>query len=290
MNISNVSKTLSSVDWSQLASGFNKSISSWSGVILATSVVALTGLGVYRWSKSNSQESDNQEALDFQEIKERVCKAYGYVFAGFALTAATAAAAHIGAISGAMLQHPIVSIPVVVASLASLSATIVINKENVKLKHVAWGVFNLTMGMTLSPLGFLNQQIVAQAAAISLGLGVLLTATSFIAPDKKFLQWEGPLMTALSTISIASCVALFFPGSAFAYGIDKVSLYGGLAVFTALFMGSTQRLINEAETQKENQFDPISSSLGVYLDGLNIFIRTFKILIEKDKANNSQKA
>jgi FtsH-binding integral membrane protein len=107
-----------------------------------------------------------------------------------------------------------------------------------------------------------------------------------MAPDKRFMTWEGPLMAALTSISIASFVAFFFPGSAFAYGVDRASLYGGLLIFSGLFMASTQRLMDEAEKQSDKDFDAINSSLNVYLDGLNIFIRIVRTLLENDKSES----
>ncbi|MFI0434888.1 MAG: Bax inhibitor-1 family protein [Parachlamydiaceae bacterium] len=289
MNISNLSTRFLSGNWSPFIRTMNQSLNAWSGLILGTSVIALTALQGYRWSHSHATLSHQSTGVDFQKIKNKVCKAYAYVFAGFALTATAAAAAHIGGVSRAILQQPLLSIPVFIGSIASLTATLEVNKKNVKTQHTAWMIFNLTMGMTLSPLGFLNQHIVAQAAAISLGLGGMLTATTFLAPDKKFLEWEGPLMTALTTISLVSSIALFFPGSAFAYGVDRVSLYGGLAIFTALFMASTQRLINEAETKDDLTFDPIKSSLGIYLYSLNFFVRIVEIMAEKNQADKLKK-
>jgi FtsH-binding integral membrane protein len=285
MNISSsLMNAISSNQWSNFARAFNSSITSWSGVILGTSALALTGLGVYRWSQSGVKEEEEQ---DFGEVKERVSRAYAYVFGGFALTASAAVVCHVSGVSRAILQNAYLTIPIVLTSCASLAATILIDKENTKAKHVAWGIFNFTMGMSLAPLGYLNQKIVAQAAAISLGLGGALTLTAFLAPDRRFLAWEGPLMAALTNISIASFVACFFPGSAFAYGVDRASLYGGLVIFSGLFMSSTQRLMEEAEKQSDKDFDPINSSLNIYLDGLNIFVRILRILLENNKEENA---
>lgn len=284
MNISNGTNAISANQWSTFMRGMNTSVAPWSGVILGTSVTALTALGVYHWSQSDSSEFEEaSEKVAFNLVKDKVCRAYGYVIGGFALTGATAIASHVSGISRSILQNPYLTIPIFLGSCISLVATMTINKENVKAKHVAWGIFNTTMGMALSPIGYLNQKIVAQAAAFSLGLGGILTTTVFLSPNKKFLEMEAPLMAALTSISIASTIALFFPASAFAYGVDRVSLYGGLAIFTGLFMSSTQRLVQEAETQTDKQFDAITSSMNIYLDGLNIFLRILRIMLENQE-------
>lgn len=289
MNISSsLMNAISSTQWSNFTRALNSSVSSWSGIILGTSAAALAGLGIYRWSQSgsNAQAMQNDDD-DFDQVKERVSRAYAYVFGGFALTAAAAIVTHVSGLSRAIFQNSYAVAFLFSASCASLIATVFIDKENTKAKHIAWGIFNATMGMTLAPLGFLNQRIIAQAAAISLGLGGALTLTAFLAPDRRFLAWEGPLMAALTSISIASFVACFFPGSAFAYGIDRVSLYGGLLIFSGLFMSSTQRLMEKAEKQSDNEFDAINASLNIYLDGLNIFVRIVRILLENNKEENS---
>lgn len=284
MNISSFTNGISASQWSSVMRTLNTSIAPWSGVILGTSITALTALTIHQWSQSDSDSiEDGFDKVPFEKIKDKVCRAYAYVFGGFTLTAAAAVAAHMSGFSRVILNNQYLMIPIFLGSCASLVATMTTSKENVKAKHVAWGIFNMTMGMTLSPLGYLNQKFVAQAAAISLGMGGILTTTVFLSPNKNFLEWKAPLTSALTCMTIASTAALFFPGSAFAYGVDRVSLYGGLAIFTGLFMESTQRLITEAETQSEKQFDALKSSMNIYLDGLNIFLRILRILLENQE-------
>lgn len=279
MSISSFTNAISANQWSTFMRTLNTSITPWSGLILGTSVTALTVLGIYHWSQPKSASDPDEKK--FEKIKDKVYRAYEYVFGGFALTAATAVASHISGISRSILHNHYLTIPIFIGSCASLVAITLIDKKDVKAKHVAWTIFNATMGMTLSPLGYLNQTIVAQAAAISLGLGGILTATVFLSPNKDFLKWEAPLMTALTSVSIASTIALLFPAGAFAYGVDRLSLYGGLAIFTGLFMASTQRLVQEAET--DEQFDAMKSSMNIYLDGLNLFIRALRVLLENQE-------
>ena len=286
MNVSGVTYAASATQWSNFTHFLNSSLGRWSGLILATSATALVGLGVYRWSQASKQGQDEYDA-DFDEVKQRVSRTYGYVFGGFALTALAAVTAHVSGFSQKILQNGLLAASISIGSCIALIATLLTDKENGKAKHVAWAIFNVTMGMMLSPIGYLNQKVVAQAAAISLGLGGAITLAAYLAPDRSFLAWQGPLMAALTSISIASCVALFFPGSAFAYGVDRASLYGGLAIFSMLLASSTQRLMEEAETQYEEDFDPINSSMSIYLDGMNIFIRILRIMLENQKEENS---
>lgn len=272
---------------SQYLSSFSreasKSVGPWSGVILATSITALVGLGAYSWSRRNAAAAaaaDN-DVLE-PEVKSRIQKTYAYVFSGFALTGLSATLAHVNGVSLSLLRGSWYTyLGLSILTVASLAATMLTDKENYKMKNAAFVTFNVCMGLSLSPIGFLDKAIVAQAAAISLGLGGMLSAVAFYAPDETFLKWEGPLLTALTTISIASCVAVFFPRSAYAYGVDRVSLYGGLAIFSAMLMSSTQRILQDAKELSDQRFDAMRSSLNVYLDTVNIFVRVLRILAER---------
>lgn len=276
--------------WSTFSRAASSSVAPWSRIILATSLAGLVGIGAYRWSQgSHNVEQNEGENQNFAQVKERICRTYAYVFGGFTITAAAATASHISGLSLKILTNNGYLLPIAlsITCLTSLIATMTISKEDQKAKHVAWTIFTTSMGVILSPICFLNTALIAQAAFISLGVGGLLSLTAFLAPDKRFLEWEGPLMTALWSLSIASTVAIFFPQSAFAYGVDRASLYGGLVVFSGLLMSSTQRLALEAETQDERDFDPIRSSLSIYTDMMNLFIRFLRILAEnKAKEEN----
>jgi FtsH-binding integral membrane protein len=277
MSISQLTNVFLSNQWSQVSRAFSTSFAPWSSLILAASTTALVGLGAYHWSQPQASATAQQNN-SFENVRRRVILAYKYVFGGFALTATAAVASHISGLSLRLLHNSYLAIPITLGSFAALVATINIKKEDYKTKHIAWAIFNVGIGMLISPIGFLNQRIVAQAAAIALTLGTGLTLSAFLAPREKFLSWQGPLMVTLTSISLASSIALFFPGTAFAYGVDRASLYGGLIVFSGLLMSSTQRLIKEA---KEHAFDPIKSSMLIYLDGMNIFLRILAIMDEK---------
>jgi FtsH-binding integral membrane protein len=289
MNISNLLHVNSASQyWSNFSRYLSTSLAPWSRLILATSVTSLVGLGVYRWSQVNQTAHPVVSDPAFDKVQSKIKTTYAYVFGGFALTAAAAAISHISGLSRKILTNNSYILPIgfTVLTCGSLIATLTIPKENSKAKHVAWGIFNASMGLMLSPLGFLNKTILAQAAFISLGFGGLLTLAAFKATDRRFLEWQGPLMAALTTLSVASAVAIFFPGSSYAYGVDRVSLYGGLALYSGLLMSSTQRLMQEAETQSDQSFDPISSSMSIYLHSMSIFIRIVRILAENDKKDD----
>ena len=278
LNISSATQYISS-----FSRYVNSSIAPWSRIILATSASALVGLAAYHWSTTQS-DANPQEAIAFAKVKERIATTYGYVFGGFALTALSVAAFHISGISFKILQNYHYAAPLAfLTSIGALFATLFIRKEDHTIRHIAWSVFNISMGAMLAPLAYLNKAALAQAAIITLGIGGGLSLAAYLAPNRSFIKWESPLITVLTTLTFSSLIAAFFPKSAFAYGVDRVSLYGGLLLFSAFFMISTQKLFRDAELQMDQDFDPIRSSIDIYLDGMNIFIRMLRMLTEKEE-------
>lgn len=280
MNIASLSTSSAGRFFSNFSQTLSSSLSNWSGVILGTSAVALTSLCLYRVTQGNKNGEERKEDINFDRAKARVTQVYSYVFGGLAATALAATAAHVSGISLSLLQNGFIGLAVFGVSMVALWKTIATSKEDMQTKKIALAVFNVSMGVLLSPLGFVSKAILAQAAFITLGIGSVLTLTAYLAPDRAFLEWEGPLMTAFTTLCVASLVALLFPQTAFAYGVDRVSLYGGLALFSAFFCVSTQKITAEAQDQDDATFDPIRSSLDLYLDTLNIFVRIVRILQE----------
>lgn len=273
---------------SNVARSLSTPVSQWSGLILTTSAIALIGLTAYRWSRPE-QNANAQQRAQFQKIRERVSSAYAYVFGGLCLTALSVAAAHASGIAEKIFNNNYYYVPIaILTTIASLVASLHLRQEDLAIKHVALAFFNVGMGMILSPIGYLSREILAQAAFITLGLGSVLTFTAFMSPDRRFLAWEGPLLAVLSTISLASLVALFFPHSAFAYAANQASLYGSLLLFSFYLMSSTQQLIQAAETQNDQEFDPIAAAIGIYSHLINLFIRILPFLLEKQQEEQRQ--
>jgi len=65
-----------------------------------------------------------------------------------------------------------------------------------------------------------------------------------------------------------SLLGMFFPGSPALY---NMWLYGGLALFSAFILYDTQMVV--ARAKSEQRFDPISNSIHIYMDAINIFVR-----------------
>ena len=72
-----------------------------------------------------------------------------------------------------------------------------------------------------------------------------------------------------------------FQGTALGAGVYSLALYGGLILFGGFLLYDTQKIIYKAERHPlygAGKFDPINSSIGIYADTINIFIRIAQIL------------
>jgi FtsH-binding integral membrane protein len=95
-----------------------------------------------------------------------------------------------------------------------------------------------------------------------------LGAVAWNAPSEQFLNWGGPLALGLGGLVGCSLLSILYPQSKALYNIG---LYGGLALFSALLLYDTQRIMSDAKTMRV--YDPINSSISVYMDSINLFIR-----------------
>lgn len=258
-----------------------------SKIVLGTSLVSLVGLLTYRWCDTE-QKADTSRT--FTDARAKVQSAYGYVFGGFVITALAGKAAHISGFSLQLLKHPfLIGIPLTIGTGVSIYTVVDSDKKDGASQKIKWVAFNILMGASLSVIGFYSKQLITQAAAISLAIGGTATLISYLAPDETFLKWQGPILNGLTGLSIAGFISGFFPKQAAEYGVNKAISYLGLLAVSGILMGSTQRLFKEAKSLSTKKFDPIISSLGVYLDGVNIFVRVINIIAESQKEEEKKK-
>lgn len=280
----------------------NTSIASSAHWVLTGSAITLAALVAYLYSQGKLFQTDDSKKPSFTasgynemsispDVKERMKKVYMYVFGGLAITAAAATLAHVSGLSSVIFQSKLAWAGIVVGSIGSLIGTM-FSKANSMQQKTIWAVFTATMGLSMAPLGYLDKVLLAQAAVITLGLGSVLSYIAYNAPDKRYSKYEGTLMGGLTAICIASFVAVFFPKTAFAYGVDRLSLYAGFAIFCGLFLASSQNILTKSQESAENsqslkKFNAINLSLGLYLDTLNLFVRIVRMMNEsKNRESN----
>jgi len=164
---------------------------------------------------------------------------------------------------------------------SSIACQSIAYEKGLNAKHLAWAAHSGIVGCVIAPMMLLGGPLVLRAAAYTAGTVSALTLTAACAPDKKFLTWGGPLSLCLGGVMVACIGGMFVPAtSAAAPVLHSVVTYGGLVVFGGFMLYDTQKIIHRAETSYYNgqKYDPINSSIGIYMDTINIFIRILSIL------------
>jgi FtsH-binding integral membrane protein len=141
--------------------------------------------------------------------------------------------------------------------------------QNFALKNMLYAGFIGSMSLSLVPLIHMYSMPIIYDALIATGVTVgSLGVVAYNAPSEQFLNWGGPLALGLGGMLGISLLSIVYPGSPALYNIY---LYGGLALFSAFMLYDTQNILYRAKT--DVRFDPINSSLHVYMDAINIFVR-----------------
>ena len=107
-------------------------------------------------------------------------------------------------------------------------------------------------------------------------------------------MFVGPLAMGFGVVFASSIASNFLPPTtALGARVMSVALYGGLILFGGFILNDTQKIIHwawRADTAwngwggrtAADQYDPINSSIGIYVDALNIFKRIAQILAMED--------
>lgn len=81
----------------------------------------------------------------------------------------------------------------------------------------------------------------------------------------------------------ASIASAFLPPSgALGGGLYTVAVYGGVALFSAMILYQTQSIVKRAEQLPQHvTYDPLASSIGIYMSTINLFVRIVQILMAR---------
>merc|ERR1711994_1098036 len=155
-------------------------------------------------------------------------------------------------------------------------------QEGFGKKQLAWLAYCGVVGAVIAPICLLGGPILTRAAWYTAGIVGGLTTVAVTAPSDKFLYMGGPLAMGLGVVFMASLGSAFLPAStALGAGLQSISLYGGLVLFSGFMLYNTQKIIHRAENHSQysmQKYDPVNNSVGIYLDTINIFIRIAQIL------------
>jgi FtsH-binding integral membrane protein len=151
--------------------------------------------------------------------------------------------------------------------------------QNSTTKHLFWLGFNACIAFSLVPIISVSELLVIRDAFLLTsgtfaGLG-LVAANS---RDDAFLGMSGFLGAGLGGLTAIAIANIFLKSNA----LFNIWLYGGLALFLGMTMYDMKEVQNRAK--RSIYFDPMSQSVGIYLDFVNIFIRLLMIL--QNRKNN----
>ena len=242
--------------------------------------------GISERSSGRSNLSSLERSVTWSPIvRERIRTTFTYFSAGLATTAAGVVALHRSGNSIRLMQvmtrRPFLSM---IVPLGAMIATNGVN-ASIPYKHnrpnfEKLGLLLACNGIVaaiISPLTVLGGPLLIRAAAITGGAMGALAMTAMCAPSQQFLNYGAPLSLALGGMALATLGSAFLPvGGAAMAGFHAVYVYGGLVLFGGLTIYDVQRIVHRAETAPG--YDPIVSSLSLYMDAVNIFIRVAMML------------
>lgn len=152
-------------------------------------------------------------------------------------------------------------------------------------QYACWALFNASQAAVLSPLLFFNPALLARAGLYTAGVVGSLCYVGATAKEGQYLWLGGPLLAGITVVALSSLAPMILPATAFrALAVtEALSLYGGLAVFGGFVLWDTQSILQHAQliqagTHRE---DPLSESIRLELDFINIFIRIVQILAKQ---------
>lgn len=242
-----------------------------------------SGLGylMYQNYKANAnyqkQLISSQVSMKSEIVHQRTRDTLAYFCAGLGLTSVSAFAlakfpkilnfSSSGAIS-------LLTLPALFIILYKIRST----PESNVTKPLYFIAFNSMIAFLLCPLAaYVPIAVLRDAALLTGGTFAGLGAVAVTSRDDAFLGWSGILGAGLGGLCAVSIANIFMQSTM----IHNIWLYGGLGLFLAFTMYDIKEI--QIRAKKEQRFDPMWNSLGIYLDFINIFVRLVSILGNKKK-------
>ncbi|KAG2379314.1 hypothetical protein C9374_007453 [Naegleria lovaniensis] len=224
---------------------------------------------------------------------------FGYVALNVALTTVAAVAAFKSGLAFKLAtMNPWASVLLFTGGfIGTAMATRAVDiNTNRALKHTLLVAFNTLVGMSLCTIGFVYRpEIILRAALYTAGIFGALSYVAMNAHQEKFLNMGGALLAGLTVVFLSSFAPLVLPATMTRtlQVTEYIWLYGGLLLFGLFVLYDAQKVIQKGNNYKMyveseqargtpahliRQPDYINSSLGLYTDVVNIFIRLLYIL------------
>uniref|UniRef100_A0A7S4F383 Bax inhibitor 1 n=1 Tax=Chrysotila carterae TaxID=13221 RepID=A0A7S4F383_CHRCT len=204
-------------------------------------------------------------------------KVYGTLAAGIGIAAGSsifAMATPLGAVS------PLIPGLAAIVPLMGLMYT---NKHthSIALRTGLFAAFTGLAGWSLAPLLKIALAVapmaVPQALLITSGLFATMTALSMMAKPGAALRLGVPLGAGVIVLLVAGVAGMFVPVTSAWYPLlHSISLYGGLALFTAYIAYDTQRMIDDYEMGED---DHLKHAVDLFINFKAIFTRVLFLLM-----------
>ncbi|KYR01803.1 putative transmembrane protein [Tieghemostelium lacteum] len=186
-----------------------------------------------------------------------------------------------------------------IGSFASIwtfnSAPVTYHNENVRFRNsqvpvltpqytqramIGFTMLPLSIGLSMSPLvGIVPAAVFMKAAVIS---GFVTLGSSYyslkvkpetLAPYRGIAYGSLFGLVGISLIGAAS--TMIWGPTAFSQTLHSIDIYFGLGLFTFLNAIETHQAVNDF---RDNKPDHLSSSMGIFLNTMNIFVRLLEVL------------
>ena len=146
--------------------------------------------------------------------------------------------------------------------------------KNLFGKHFLWLLWIGVMGYTLYPLFQIDPQLFSIVKFQALFVMTILTLFTFWKPHLISLSWGTTLFVLLIGLIVIQLFSLIIPGF-YTSKINYFISYISLILFAFFMLYDTKRLMTKA--RQCVRADYINDSMGIVLDGLNIFSDLFGI-------------
>jgi len=255
------------------------------GFVAGGAAIGIGALCFYGLGMSSEQGALERSVTWSPIVKQRIRDTYLYFGGGLVVTAAAAtAAARSPMVMNFMMKNSMLSIGATIAAMigTGMVCRSIPYTPGVGAKQATWLLHASVVGAVVAPLTMLGGPLLVRAAWYTAGVVGGLSAVAACAPSEKFLNMGGILGAGLGVVFVSSLGSAFFPPStALGSGLYAMSVYGGLVLFSLFLLYDTQKIIKSAETYPvyaERPFDPVNSSISIYMDTINIFIRIAMML------------
>ncbi|GAB1598718.1 growth hormone-inducible transmembrane protein-like [Argonauta hians] len=255
------------------------------GLVAGASVVGLGALCFYGLGLSNEAGAIERVAIWPDIVRQRIRDTYMYFGSSIGFTALSAMAVYRNpTMLNLMMKNSWLAIGGTFVAMIGSSMLVqsIPYQPGLGPKQFAWMLHSGIVGAVIAPLSLVGGPILVRAAWYTAGVIGGLSTLAMCAPSEKFLNMGGPLAAGLGVVFVSSLGSMFLPPStALGAGLYSISIYGGLVLFSMFLLYDTQKIIKKAETHPvyaSRPYDPINSSIGIYMDTINIFIRIVSIL------------